>query len=715
MEARAPVSSLEPLFHPRSIAVVGASRKRGAIGAEILHNLIKNEFSGAVYPVNPTATSVQSIRAYPTVAAIPDPVDLAVIVVPKRHVVAAIEDCAAKGVRGLIVISAGFGETGEEGRATQARMVELVRKNGMRMVGPNCLGLLSTDPECRVNATFAPTWPPQGSVAFSSQSGALGLAILDYAQDLGIGVSQFVSVGNKADVSGNDLIEYWEHDPRTKIILLYLESFGNPRRFLEIASRVTKKKPIVAVKSGRSQAGARAAASHTGSLAGADTAVDALLHQAGVLRTDTIEELFDVAMVLDSQPVPRGKRVAILTNAGGPGIMASDACEARGLEVTPLAPATEKALREFLPAEASVRNPVDMIASAPPTSFEKSLKLLLADPNVDAVIVLFVPPIVTEASDVADAIRRGAAGTEKTIVTCFMGTHGVPEALSTLREGKFPSYAFPEAAAIALSRAIEYSKLRDRATGKIATFDVDRLTVQRVHETVCRTAATGPAWLAPEDVRALLGAYGFRLPREQLAKTRDQVAIAAREVGFPQAVKLVSSTISHKSDVGGVVLNVESAADAQAAYDDIGARLATVGQTKALEGVVLQEMVPRGVECFVGMKRDGSFGPLLAFGIGGTSVELWRDVVFRVAPVTDVDAIEMLDGIRGVKLLQGFRGAPPADRAALMEALQRASQLVDENPWILELDINPLVALPPGNGAVAVDARVRVQAQTPPR
>jgi acetyl coenzyme A synthetase (ADP forming)-like protein len=703
-------AGLDALFRPRSVAVIGASRRRGTIGGEIFHNLISRAFPGAVYPVNPAARVVQSVRAYPSVRDIPDEVDLAVVAVPRDHVLATVRECLEKGVRGLVVVSAGFAETGAEGRALQEEIVRQVRAAGARMVGPNCLGLMNVDPEVELNATFAPTWPPAGNIAFSSQSGALGLAILDHARDLGIGVRQFISVGNKADVSGNDLLEYWERDPETRVILMYLESFGNPRRFLEIAPRVARKKPIIAVKSGRTEAGARAASSHTGSLAGLDVAVDALFWQAGVVRTDTIEELFDLAMLLSTQPIPRGDRVAILTNAGGPGIMASDACESRGLKIPPLASHTVQGLRAFLPAEASVRNPVDMIASASASSYERALRLLIADENVDSVMVLFVPPIVTEATDVATAIRRGAAGATKPVLTCFMGSHGVPEGLSSLREGRFPSYAFPEAAAIALARAVRYGRWLRRPAGEIPTFS--DVYPDRARSAIASRAAAGTGrWLAPREVQAVLAAYGLRTPRtEVVAPDAGEAVSAASRVGFPVALKLVSSTILHKTDVGGVALGLGDAGAVSRAFARMRERLEALGRGGEMEGLVVQEMVPAGVETFVGVTQDPSFGPLLGFGLGGINVELWRDVVFRIHPVTSVDAWEMLGEIRGVKLLDGFRGTPPADRAALADALLRVSRMVGDLPEIRELDVNPLVALPPGQGVVALDARIRVRA-----
>lgn len=703
--------ALDALFRPRSVAVVGASRRRGTIGGEIFHNLLSHGFTGPVYPVNPTSQVVQSVHAYPTVSDCPGPVDLALIVVPKDKVLAAVEDCGQKGVKGLVVITAGFAEVGAAGRALQAELLARVRHYGMRLVGPNCLGLVNTDPAWSLDATFAPVWPPAGEVAFSSQSGALGLAILDQAKNLGLGISQFVSVGNKADVSGNDLLEYWEADPQTRVILLYLESLGNPRRFMQIARRVARKKPILVVKSGRTEAGARAASSHTGSLAGLDVAVDALFGQAGVVRTDTIEELFDLALLLASQPVPKDNRVAILTNAGGPGIMASDACDSRGLELPSLSPATDAALRRFLPEEASTKNPVDMIASASADSYEKALRLLLADDKVDAALVLFVPPIVTEAQGVAEAILRAAAGATKPVLTCFLGTHGIPQALSSLRLGKIPSYSFPEAAAIALSRAVRYGRWLARPQGSFP----ERLEVS---VDKARLALAGPRssdetgrWLEPDRVRDLLTAYGIRTLETVLAHDPAQAAEAAERIGFPVALKLASRSITHKSDVGGVILGLRDGALVRAAFEQIQNRLSALDRLSEMDGVVVQPMLQGGLETFLGMAQDPSYGPLLGFGIGGVNVEVWKDVVFRVHPLADNDAQDMLEQIRGRKLLEGYRGAPPADQAALVDVLLRVSRMVGDLPEIQELDINPLLALPPGQGAIALDARVRVRAE----
>jgi acetate---CoA ligase (ADP-forming) len=707
-------STLEPLLRPRSVAVIGASRHRDSIGGAILHNLLDQEFQGPVYPVNPSAAFVQSVASYPSVEAIPGPVDLAVVVVPAAHVLEVVEACGKKGVRALVVISAGFKETGPEGLKRETDLRAAVKKHGMRMIGPNCLGILNTDPNVRLNATFAPVKPPIGRVAFSSQSGALGLAILDYARELNLGISQFVSVGNKADVSGNDLIEFWDQDDGTDVILLYLESFGNPSKFTQLARRVTRRKPIVAVKSGRTVSGARAASSHTGALAGSDAAVAALFQQSGVIRTDTIEELFDTALLLAYQPVPKGPRVAILTNAGGPGIMAADACESAGLDLPSLAPATVKALRAFLPAEASVKNPVDMIASAEAPSYEKALRLLVADENVDAVIVIFVPPLVTGAPDVARAILAGGKGSAKPILSCFMGSHGIPESLKSLNEGHIPSYAFPEAAARTVARVAKYGAWREAKPGevpKLKGIDIAKAgaAIERALEAGAVTAGSdGAIWTAPGALHEILQAYGIRTPELRIASNRGEAASAAKAVGFPVAIKVKSPDVVHKTDVGGVKLGLETEEEAARAFDEI-----KVSVTKALpkarfEGVTVEAMVQGGIETIVGMSRDPLFGPVVLFGLGGISVEILRDVAVRVAPITDRDAEEMVNEIRGSALLKGHRGAPPVNTTSLLDLLHRVSRLAIEHPEVQELDLNPVVVFPGNRPCFAIDARMRV-------
>ncbi|HJW15143.1 MAG TPA: GNAT family N-acetyltransferase, partial [Thermoanaerobaculia bacterium] len=635
---RAAAASMKRLFEPKVVAVLGASRERPKIGAELFNNLVSTGFQGKVIPINPSATEVLGVPAYPRLADVPDPVDLAVIVIPAAGVEAAMDECIAKGVKAIILITAGFSEVGPEGRKREAALVEKIRAAGIRMVGPNCMGIINTDPKVRLNAQFGPVYPPEGRVALSSQSGALGLALLDYASKLNLGISTFVSVGNKADVSGNDLIQYWSEDPRTDVILLYLESFGNPVRFSRIARRVARKKPIVAVKAGRSGAGSRAASSHTGALAESDQVVDALFRQAGVIRTGTLEELFDVATLLAHQPVPKGSRVGILTNAGGPGILAADACEAQGLELPALSPPAVARLRAFLPASASVANPVDMIASATADHYRQALKILLEEEKLDSILVIFIPPIATRAEEVATAIVEGARGARKPVLATFMSAKGTPPVLQPI-----PCYPFPESAAIALARATAYGQWRRQPPGKIPT--LDGIEIEKAREVIERALAARAGWLGPLDVEQLLTAFRIPVAPARLARTEGEAAAAAAALGFPVAVKAVGPAILHKTEVGGVRLNLTDEAALLAACRDLKQRLGA-----DLTDFLVQPMVPGGVEVIVGLTQDPTFGPLVLYGSGGTLVELVADVAFRLHPLTDRDVSAMLDEVKGTAL-----------------------------------------------------------------
>jgi acetate---CoA ligase (ADP-forming) len=701
--------SLAPFFRPESIAVIGASRTRGTIGWQIVENLVRHGYQGVVYPVNPLARSVHSIRAYPSVLDIPGSVDLAVVVVPKQHVAEVVDACGAKGVRAVVVISAGFREVGGSGIERERHLMERVRAHGMRLVGPNCMGLLNTNPAVSMNATFAPTMPPPGPVSFMSQSGAMGVTILDYAESYGIGINHFVSVGNKPDVSGNDLIEYWASDPGTRVILMYLENFGNPRRFTSIARRVTRVKPIIVVKAGRSAAGARAASSHTGALAGLDVATDALLAQCGVLRVDTVEELFDMAMAFGELPVPKGNSVAIITNAGGPGIIIADACEAAGLAVRELSEETQLRLRSAFPEEASVRNPVDMIASATPESYRVALEAVLEDPQIDAAIAAFVPPLGLRQEDVARAIvdvveTRG----EKPVLAVLMGREGLPQGRAELNEAGIPAYIFPESAARALAAMYRYRQWLERPLGALREFQVDDAAVASI---LRNALADGREQLSVDEAMAVLGAYGLATVNARVARSADEAVAAAAEVGWPAVLKVISADIVHKTDAGGVALDLRTEDQVRAAYVDMMDRIAREAPAARVDGVQVQRFVTGGRETIVGMSADPSFGSVLMFGLGGIHVEALRDVAFRVHPVSDVDAAEMIREIGGFRLLEGWRGEPPVDLAALAEAIERVSQLVGRHEAIAELDVNPLLALP--RGCLAVDARIRVAGGPP--
>jgi acetyl coenzyme A synthetase (ADP forming)-like protein len=693
--------SAAAVLEPRSVAVVGANRERGKIGSEILHNLMAAGFTGRVAAVHPSAREIDGVPAFPRVIDIPWEVDLAVIAVPADRVLATVDDCLAKRVSGLVVISAGFGEIGAAGAERERELLNRVRASGVRMVGPNCMGVINTDPEVRLNVTFAPTPAPPGRVAMSTQSGALGLAILEYAQALHLGFSTFVSVGNKADVSSNDLLEYWEHDARTDVILLYLESFGNPRKFSRLARRVGRSKPIVAVKAGRSAAGARAAASHTGALASSDAIADALFRQCGVIRTATLEELFDVTSLLAHQPVPRGRRVAILTNAGGPGILAADACEGHGLVLPPLSEASVQRLRSFLPASASVANPVDMIASASAEHYAAALETLLTDDQIDSVLVIFIPPLVTREADVADVVRQAVtAHPGKTVAGIFMSAKGAPPSVAPV-----PCFRFPESAAVALARAAERGEWLGTPEGAVPAFqDVDRAAARRAVDAALAHTARQPeqrGWLAPADAQALLASVGIPTVTEEVAPTEAAAVAAADRIGYPVALKVLGPTILHKSDVGGVVLDLPSAEAVAEAWRDLRSRLGT-----RMTGALVQEMAAGGVEMLVGAALDPTFGPVVGCAMGGTLAELLSDAAFRLHPLRDRDAVEMVAALRGAPLLRGYRGAPAADRAALHDCLLRVSALLEICPEIQEMDINPLRVLP--RGAKALDARVRI-------
>ena len=708
-ETIAAVNALKLFFNPRAVAVVGASRQRGTIGGEIFHNLLAFGFNGPVYPVNPTTAVVQSVPAYANIEAIPGPVDLAIIVVPANRVVEVAAGCGRKGVKALVVISMGFSETGAEGQSQQAELVRVCRAAGMRLIGPNCMGIANTDPNVQLDATFAPGMPPMGRVGFSSQSGALGLAIIEHANSLGLGISTFVSVGNKADISGNDLLRYWESDPGTDVILLYLESFGNPKKFSQVARRVGRKKPIVVVKSGRSAAGARATSSHTGALiAASDVTVDALFRQAGVIRTDTLEELFDVASLLVNQPLPRGNRVGIITNAGGPAILCADACEARGLEVPVLSEASQTKLHAFLPAGASATNPVDMIASAAAESYRQAIEIVASDENIDALIVMFTPPLITRAEDVARGIIEAVKGIDKgkPVLSVFLSAQAAPEALRS-SDIHIPAYSFPETAAIALARAARYSQWRERPETFAPRFEDVRH--DEAAAIVATALARGDGWLTAEETAALFSCYRLPLIEQRIVKSPEEAGAVAEEMNCEVALKVIAPGVLHKTEVGGVRLGLRGTKQVSEAAREMTTGLAAVGHSPT--GFLVQRMAAKGVEMLVGVVHDPQFGPVVACGAGGVQVELLRDVSVRLTPLAREDAAEMIRSLKTFPLLDGFRGGPVCDVAALEEGLLRTSAMVDALPQIAELDCNPFIVSE--HGAVILDARVRVTAVDP--
>jgi acetyl coenzyme A synthetase (ADP forming)-like protein len=687
--ARAAVAHV---LRPRSVAVIGASRRPDGIGTTILRNLLDGGYAGDVFAVNPHARSIEGRTAVPSVSDLPEPPELAVLAVPAASILDAARACGEAGVRALVVVTAGFAETGAEGEALQRELLAICRAAGMRMVGPNCLGVINTS--LALNASFAPGTPEPGRLAFASQSGAFGIASIDLARGRGIGLSSFVSLGDKADLSGNDFLQFWEADEQTDVIALYLESFGNPAKFGRIARRITRTKPVVVVKSGRSKAGQLAAASHTGALiAAADTSVDALFRHSGVIRTETIGELFDVSALLSRQPLPAGNRVAIVTNAGGPGILAADACEANGLRVEPLAETTRRGLAAVLPPHASVANPVDLIASASADDYHRALGAVLADPGVDSVVAVFVR-LATPAAEVAAAIADAARG--KPVLAVFLG----PDRPQST--GSVPMFDGVEEAARALGRAAGYARYRAAPPDDAPELDgVDRDGAAAV---IAAGLASGGGWLPPAAVERLLRSYGIPTAESRLAATPNAVRRASERLGGRVALKAFGEGLLHKTDVGAVRLGLSPSAAARAA--------AEMRERLSPDGFLVQRMADPGPELIVGVVGDPHFGPLIAVGSGGHTAELLGDVAVRLAPVGPRAATEMLRDLRTFPLLEGYRGSPPADVAAIEDVVLRVSALAAAHPEIAELDCNPLIAQPAG--AVVVDARVRL-APPPPR
>jgi acetate---CoA ligase (ADP-forming) len=709
-ERIAAVAAVNHLLAPQSVAVIGASRQRGSIGAELFHNVVATGFGGPVYPVNPAATQIEGVVAYASMLQIPGDVEMAVISVPAVAVLEAARQCAAKGVRALVVISAGFAEIGPDGAELQRQLVEVCRQAGMRLVGPNCMGVINTAEGVNLDATFAPDKPVPGRVGFLSQSGGLGIAVMARAQALGSGISSFVSIGNKADLSGNDFLQYWEADGSTDLIMLYLESFGNPRKFARIARRVSRSKPILAVKGGRSPAGNRATSSHTGALLSAsDITVDALFQQAGVIRTDTLAELFNAALLLGSQPTPSGNRVAILTNAGGPAILCADACEANGLVVPALPTEVRTELAAFMPAAASTGNPVDMIASASAEDYSRAIASLARCEDVDAMIVIFTPPLVTKAPEVIRAIQRAARNLPRPIplLSVFLSRQSAPRVIRS-QGVSVPHYPFPEDAARALSLAARYGAWRALPEEPLAVLDgIDR---DRAAAVIASALAEVGGWIAPRAVGELLSCYGIPMVETRFADSPHAAGREAARFGSPVALKAIAPGLLHKSDAGAVRLDLKGGRAVQDAAADMAASLEQMGHH--VTGYQVQPIAAKGVEMLVGVVQDEHFGPVLACGAGGTATELLKDVAVRITPITRREASRMIRVLKTFPLLDGYRGATRADVGALEDVLLRVSALVEAHPEVVEMDLNPLIVHPAG--AVAVDARIRLE-PGPPR
>jgi acetyl coenzyme A synthetase (ADP forming)-like protein len=702
-------AAVDGFLRPRSVAIVGASRRRGTVGGEVLHNLIESPFDGPIFPVNPSADSVQTVPAFASVAEIPEEIDLAVIAVKAEVVAETARECVARGARSLVVLSAGFTEIGEEGPEREHELLAVCREAGLRLIGPNCLGILDTDPEDGLNVSFAPEEPVIGNVAFATQSGALGLALIEFAEARGIGVSTFASLGNRADMTATDLLEFWEEDESTRLALLYIESFSNPGRFARVARRVGRSKPVVVVKSGRSAVGARAATSHTGALlAASDRTVDALFEQCGVIRAETLSELLDVASLLSTQPLPAGHRVGIVTNAGGPAIMCADACDAIGLEVPPLPDELQAELASFLPAEASARNPVDMIATASAKQYRQTITAVAGWDGIDALISIYIKPLLSKPEDIAAAVAEAAGELSRDIPvqTVFISPLDVVPATGSPR---LPTYRYPEDAARALGKAVGHVRWRQRPESPPPAFSDLRSDEAAV--ILAEALTTGREWLDMEECTRVLDCYGIAMPGATFAPDPAAAGQAAEEIGGPVALKAHGPEILHKTELGAVEVGLSGAAEVEQAATRIDQTLADRGLERT--SFLVQQMIEGGVELLVGIATDPVFGPVVACGAGGTAVELLGDVSVRVCPLGGGDAAAMVGSLAIAPMLEGFRGLEPVDRSALENLIARVGALAEAHREIVELDLNPVLARP--DGAVAADSRIRVAPAEPPR
>ncbi len=698
-------AELDELFQPRSVAVIGASNRPGKVGTSLFRNVLQAGFQGVAYPVNPSWKSVSGVRCYPDIASLPDPPDLGVVIVPAARVPDTIDELGRAGARGAIIISAGFREIGEAGAALEAEVVRRAATYRMSIVGPNCFGVFNTDPSVSLNATFSESLPPPGNIAFVSQSGALGAGILQYGIAERIGFSRFVSVGNRAGVDENDLLGALGRDPRTHVILLYVESLANGRRFLEAARTVTESKPVLVVKSGRTPAGERAAKSHTGSLAqsGRDQLYDALFEQSGVQRVNSLGDLFRAAKIFSTDLRMEGPRLVVLTNSGGPGIVAADAAVRNGLELPPLSPELRAAIGPRLPSIASVQNPVDMTADVGADQYREVLGALLASDAADGALVIATPTGTMTGGEVAKAILAVRGSGSKPIAACMFGLTDLSDEVRALESHGVPSFTFPEEAVEGLAALARYHAWRTRPRTEVRTFPVDVAAADRA---IARARADGTTVLPEYSARSLLAAYGIRFPEVGVATTADEAVSLAGRIGFPVVLKVASPDISHKTDVGGVAVGIGDVASLRAAWDRMSRSVAAAAPQARIQGYEVEAQIVGGKEVLIGMQRDPAFGPIVVFGLGGIYVEVLRDVTFRLAPVRPLSAQHMIDSVKAAPLLRGVRGEGPSDLPALAEAIERVSQLAIERPEVVELDLNPMIVRPAGQGIVAVDARV---------
>jgi len=695
---------LNNFFKPGSVAVIGASTNPAKLGHSVIKNLIDGGYInfGRIYPINHKADEILGLKAYPAVMDVPESIDLAVIVIPYPYVPDALRECGRKEINAAIVISAGFREAGSEGFERELELIEISEEFDMRLIGPNCLGIIDTFTP--LNASFSAGTPPSGPMAFMSQSGALGTAVLDIALAGRLGLSKFVSLGNKADVSEIDLLRAWKDDTHTKVIMIYSEGMPNGQEFIQVAREVTKHVPVVAIKSGVTQSGSRAVSSHTGSLAGSEQAYHAAFQQAGVIRVESMQQLFDVSQAIGYQPALRGNRIAIITNAGGPGILATDALERAGMSLARFDAGTRNALVQYLPEAASAANPVDVLGDARADRYQYALETIGNDPNVDGILVLLTPQAMTEIVETAEAIGSLSKKTKKPILACFMGEKQVEPGVNVLTEMGVPNYSFPEQAAKAFHAMDEYRLIRERPAPDFVTFDVDNKAVERVFD---RVRAEERLSIGDSEAREILEAYGLRIPKSKVATSPEEAVGFASEIGYPVVLKIASPDILHKTDVGGVRVGLGNEEEVFDAFELMVYRAQRYVPEARIWGCLVQEMMPPGgLEVLVGMNRDPQFGPLVTFGLGGIYVEALKDVTFRVAPFSKRDAQAMLNEIKANALLDGVRGNPPVDKDAIVDTILRMGQLVQDFPEIVEFDINPLIVFSKGQGAVAIDMRL---------
>ncbi len=692
---------LETLFAPRSIAVVGATENEGKIGHAILYNLIQSGFKGDIYPVNPGKNMILGLPCFKNLDAIQNRIDLAVIAIPGKLVLDILETCGKKGVGSAIVISAGFRETGHEGLMTERKIAEIAKRYQVRILGPNCLGVI--DMKTPMNASFAAGMPRRGSIAFMSQSGALCASILDIAMAEDVGFSHFVSLGNKADLNEMHFLEAWTDDHDTRVVMAYLEDIRDGTRFLEVARRFTKSKPILAIKSGITSGGSRAVSSHTGALAGSERAYEAAFKQAGIVRAGSVNELFDFAIAMARQPLPRGNRVAVVTNAGGPGIMATDAIEGAGLALASFARETVDKLRQGLPAAANCLNPVDVLGDATTDRFRSALNLVLDDPNVDALIVILAPTFTTKIEEFAQAVAETVEHSDISILACFMGEASIRAGVKILTHHQIPNYVIPERAVTALKAMVKQHRWQEHASPAFESFDVDRERVAQIFE---RVRNEGRQQIGDAEARSIMEAYHIPIPPSRLCKTAEEAVDFAEEVGYPVVMKIASPAILHKTDIGAVKLNIQNSRDVRDSFDLITFRATRYMPGAEIWGCLVQQQVHGGREVIMGMNRDPQFGPLVMFGLGGIYVEALHDVSFRIAPFSKEEAIEMMKEIKSFNLLLGVRGEAKSDLKALAETLLKVSQLATDFPEIVEMDINPLLVFEEGRGVTGIDMRL---------